>query len=118
MFDRAPLATASYANAFVCRASAPDDVAAWTTHERDRFPAAVRRGALVGVQFHPEKSSAPGVRFLRSLAGELAGVEVDLAAPLEVPLADAAEAQDRAAREGYVPARTNGNGRHPPESRP
>ena len=37
---------------------------AWSTHESDRFAAIVRRGACLGVQFHPEKSSAPGLRFL------------------------------------------------------
>jgi glutamine amidotransferase len=37
-------------------------VIAWSTHEGDRFPAAVRSGSLLGVQFHPEKSSAPGWR--------------------------------------------------------
>lgn len=65
----APPTTVYYANSFVCR---PDDdavVAAWTTHETDRFPAIVRAGSAVGVQFHPEKSSAPGVRFLRELIG-------------------------------------------------
>ena len=41
-------------------------VTAWSSHEGDRFPAAVRIGACVGVQFHPEKSSAPGVRFVES----------------------------------------------------
>ena len=34
---------------------------AWSEHEGDRFPAAVRAARAVGVQFHPEKSSAPGV---------------------------------------------------------
>lgn len=70
LFAAAPLPIAYYANSYVCR---PDDVrvvSAWTTHENDRFPAAVRFGAAVGVQFHPEKSSADGVRFLHAfLAG-------------------------------------------------
>lgn len=67
VFAAAPLAVAYYANSFVCR---PDDetvVTAWTTHEGDRFAAAVRAGSAVGVQFHPEKSSADGVRFLHAV---------------------------------------------------
>src|SRR5512140_1745652 len=56
LFAAAPLPIAYYANSFVCR---PDDegaVVAWTTHEGDRFPAAIRARQTVGVQFHPEKS--------------------------------------------------------------
>lgn len=62
------LEMAYYANSFVARPSAESisDVVAWSTHERDRFPAIVRRGAVVGAQFHPEKSSAPGVRFVHA----------------------------------------------------
>jgi imidazole glycerol-phosphate synthase subunit HisH len=56
-----------YANSFVCRPVDGSVVAAWTTHEADRFPAVVRAGTAVGIQFHPEKSSTPGVRFLRDL---------------------------------------------------
>jgi glutamine amidotransferase len=59
------LTTAYYANGFVCRVADPSVVTSWSTHENDRFPATVRRGRVMGVQFHPEKSSAPGVRFLR-----------------------------------------------------
>lgn len=66
LFAAAPLATAYYANSFVCRPLATDVVIAWSEHDGDRFPAAVRVGNTVGVQFHPEKSSAPGVRFLRA----------------------------------------------------
>jgi glutamine amidotransferase len=66
------LTIAYYANSFVCRpADAEASVVAWSEHEGDRFPAAVRRARAVGVQFHPEKSSAPGVAmidaFVRSL---------------------------------------------------
>lgn len=63
----APPATVYYANGFACRPESMAVVTAWTTHETDRFPAIVRAGTAVGVQFHPEKSSAPGVRFLREL---------------------------------------------------
>jgi imidazole glycerol-phosphate synthase subunit HisH len=77
---RDPLLTASgltiayFANSFVCRVVAglspnerllADDaspVTAWSEHEGDRFPAVVRHGQVVGMQFHPEKSSSAGVR--------------------------------------------------------
>ncbi len=58
---------AYYANSFVCRpteAHVPF-VTAWSEHDGDRFPASVRRGNIIGTQFHPEKSSAPGVTFVR-----------------------------------------------------
>lgn|SRR5512146_1356567 len=70
LFDAAPLSTAYYANGFVCRPRDPRSVIAWSTHEADRFPAAVRVGRALGVQFHPEKSSAAGVRFLRAFLEE------------------------------------------------
>jgi glutamine amidotransferase len=64
LFGCARLATAYYANSFVCRPLDESVVTAWSTHEGDRFPAAVRAGTVVGVQFHPEKSSAPGLAFV------------------------------------------------------
>ena len=45
----------------------PAAVAAWTRHDDDRFPSIVRSGAVLGVQFHPEKSSAAGVALLRAV---------------------------------------------------
>lgn len=66
LFASSGLEIAYYANGFACRPTNPELVSAWSTHERDRFPAAVRRGACVGVQFHLEKSSAPGVRFIHA----------------------------------------------------
>ncbi len=65
LFDGAHLDIAYYANSFVCRPADESIVTAWSTHEGDRFPAAVRAGRAVGVQFHPEKSSAPGLAFVR-----------------------------------------------------
>ncbi len=70
LFGAAPLPIAYYANSFVCRPDDPETVIAWSTHEADRFPAAVRAGAAVGVQFHPEKSSAAGVGFLHAFLRE------------------------------------------------
>jgi glutamine amidotransferase len=67
----APVGIAYYANSFVCE---PDDrscVTAWSTHEDDRFAAAVRLGSAVGVQFHPEKSSDAGVRFVRAFVASV-----------------------------------------------
>lgn len=75
-FEAAPLATAYYANSYVCRPRDEARVIAWTTHEGDRFAAAVRAGNTVGVQFHPEKSSMPGVRFLHELLRLAADVGV------------------------------------------
>jgi glutamine amidotransferase len=68
---RAPLPIAYYANGYVCRPDSDAPVVAWSTHEGDRFPAAVRAGRTVGVQFHPEKSSRAGVAFLRAFVEDL-----------------------------------------------
>ena len=70
LFDSAPLSIAYYANSFVCRPDDPSRVIAWSEHEGDRFPAAVRAGSAVGVQFHPEKSSTGGVRLLHAFLDE------------------------------------------------
>lgn len=68
------LATAYYANSFVCRPADPAAcVEAWSEHEGDRFPAVVRAGNAVGVQFHPEKSSAPGVGYVAAWVESLGG---------------------------------------------
>lgn len=72
LLDAAPLATAYYANSYVCH---PDDltvVHAWSTHDATRFPALVRAGRTVGVQFHPEKSSTPGVELVCAFLREAA----------------------------------------------
>ncbi len=66
LFDSAPLDVAYFANSFVCRPADASGVIAWSTHENDRFASAVRVANVVGVQFHPEKSSAAGVAFIRT----------------------------------------------------
>ena len=73
LFDASSLGVAYYANSYVCRPAEgeEDAVIAWSEHEGDRFPAAVRRGAAVGVQFHPEKSSAQGLAFVRAFVDEI-----------------------------------------------
>ena len=59
-----------YANRFACRPVSASGVVAWSTHECDRFPAIIRCGRTIGVQFHPEKSSAPGVAFIGAVIEE------------------------------------------------
>ncbi|MDT8368386.1 MAG: imidazole glycerol phosphate synthase subunit HisH [Longimicrobiales bacterium] len=66
LFDGIPDFVAYYANSYVCDTDDPGDVIAWTEYENDRFTAAVRRGSVVGVQCHPEKSSAAGRRLVEN----------------------------------------------------
>lgn len=73
LFAAAGLETAYYANSFACRPNDASAVTSWSTHERDRFPASVRRGRTVGVQFHPEKSSSAGVAFVHRFLQEMIG---------------------------------------------
>ena len=65
LFDVAPLSTAYFANSYVCEPEDSGSAIAWATHDGDRFVAAARSGNVVGVQFHPEKSSAAGRDFIR-----------------------------------------------------
>ena len=62
---------AYFAHSYACRPVDESVVTAWTVEDGDRFPSAVRWRNVVGVQFHPEKSSAPGVRFIREFLGVL-----------------------------------------------
>ena len=88
IFDDAPLSVAYYANSFACRPASAECVVAWSRHEGDRFPAALRAGPVgnvLGVQFHPEKSSGAGVGFIRAfLAEALGGARVASERP-EIP---------------------------------
>jgi glutamine amidotransferase len=68
---RAELPIAYYAHSFACRPRDSSTVIAWTTHEGDRFPAAVRAGRATGVQFHPEKSSNAGLKLLAAWIDEV-----------------------------------------------
>ncbi len=62
---------AYFANSYVCAPQDPSTVVATTEYQGDVFPAAVRLGRTWGVQFHPEKSSAPGLALLRNFLQEV-----------------------------------------------
>jgi glutamine amidotransferase len=64
------ISTVFYANSFVCDPEDPAVITSWSTHETDRFPASVRKGRTVGVQFHPEKSSFAGVAMIGAFLSE------------------------------------------------
>ena len=62
---------AYYANSYVCEPEDPGASIAWSTYDGERFVAGVRRGAVWGVQFHPEKSSSEGLRVVENFLGEV-----------------------------------------------
>ena len=52
-----------FTHSYILDAADEGDVIAWTDHG-SRFAAAVARGNVAGMQFHPEKSQALGLRLL------------------------------------------------------
>lgn len=64
------LTTVFYANSYVCDPADRAVITSWSTHESDRFPASVRKGRTIGVQFHPEKSSLAGVAMIGAFLSE------------------------------------------------
>ena len=71
LLARSGLRTAYYAHGFLCRPVNSGVVRATTEHAGVRFPAMIRSGGMVGVQFHPEKSGAPGLAFLAAVLQEV-----------------------------------------------
>ncbi|HEY1750011.1 MAG TPA: imidazole glycerol phosphate synthase subunit HisH [Caulobacteraceae bacterium] len=67
LFDGLPAGSHMYfTHSFAIFPAAEGDVAAYTDHG-GRFPAAVLRGNVAGVQFHPEKSQGAGARLLANV---------------------------------------------------
>lgn len=66
----AGLTEAYFAHGYICSPDTPECVRAWSEHGDVRFPAVVRSGRVVGVQFHPEKSAARGVALVRAFLEE------------------------------------------------
>jgi imidazole glycerol-phosphate synthase subunit HisH len=60
-----------FVHSYVGRPDDADVVLATTSHGR-RFPAAVARGRLLGVQFHPERSGRDGLRLLANVVAAAA----------------------------------------------
>ncbi|HEX9562325.1 MAG TPA: imidazole glycerol phosphate synthase subunit HisH [Gemmatimonadaceae bacterium] len=68
----AALRVAYFTHNFACRPPDPSTVIAWTSHDSDRFPAAIQIGRTLGVQFHAEKSSREDIGLLRRFGAEVA----------------------------------------------
>lgn len=65
LFDRVEQGSSFYFVHSYYPGPAEDDAIAWTDYGI-RFAAAVERGSLVAVQFHPEKSGEVGLRLLKN----------------------------------------------------
>jgi glutamine amidotransferase len=61
-----------FAHSYACRPTDVSVVRSWAVHDGDRLAAIVRAKNIVGVQFHPEKSSRAGLKLLESLIHEVA----------------------------------------------
>ena len=58
-----------FVQSYYVRPQAPGDVLASTTYGEARFCSVIARGAVVGCQAHPEKSSESGLRLLGNFLG-------------------------------------------------
>jgi imidazole glycerol-phosphate synthase subunit HisH len=71
VFDGLDQLVVYYANSFAVQPDDESDVIGWTHYGAERFPAAVRRDRVWGLQFHPEKSGAAGLRVIRNFLGQV-----------------------------------------------
>ena len=61
-----------YAHSFACPQNGIHRVTATSKIEHQPFRATLRHAGILGVQFHPEKSSAPGVAMVHAFLDEVA----------------------------------------------
>jgi imidazole glycerol-phosphate synthase subunit HisH len=71
LFDGLDRLVVYYANSFAVAPEDESDVIAWTHYGAERFPAAVRRDRVWGLQFHPEKSGAAGLRVISNFLAQV-----------------------------------------------
>ena len=73
VFEGARGLSAYFANSFVCEVAseAKKTRIAHAEYDGQTFAAAVRKGPTVGLQFHPEKSSRPGLQILANFVEEV-----------------------------------------------
>lgn len=62
-----------FANSYAVAPEHVSSVVAWARHDDDRFPAAIRKGTVLGTQFHPEKSGSAGLRVLANFVATVVG---------------------------------------------
>lgn len=62
---------AYFAHSFACRAEDESIVTGWTTYEGDTFASMIRKGNVMGTQFHPEKSDIAGVALVQNFISEV-----------------------------------------------
>jgi glutamine amidotransferase len=76
IFAGADAFPAYYANSYICElapSESRDSIIAHSDYEGESFAAGVRKKNAWGFQFHPEKSSTPGLRLLANFVEEIAG---------------------------------------------
>ncbi len=71
LFDGLEELVAYYANSFICEPRDPGAAIASTRYQGEDFAAGVHVANSWGVQFHPEKSSAPGLHIIRNFLDQV-----------------------------------------------
>jgi imidazole glycerol-phosphate synthase subunit HisH len=71
LFAGIPRLMVYYANSYVAELADGSEAIGWTRYGDELFPAAVRRDNVWGVQFHPEKSGADGLRLLGNFLAQI-----------------------------------------------
>ena len=59
-----------FVHSYYARANEQSDVLAWYMRSQEKITAAVAKGCILGVQFHPEKSGSIGLKMLKMFIDE------------------------------------------------